>query len=327
MKPLITLVLSSFIGLAATAQTTIMNGGFELWGNTAPGVAAEPTHWYSNKSGSNVAALGPQTCFQDNSIVHSGSSSVRVENATVPIIGTVVNGNVTTSIVNAPTTTKSDGYIGSRNYSDTTDVRHMAFTGRPDSLVGWYQYTPGDTSEQGKIRVILHTGDYYDPELPSTFHPDASANKIADALFLTPKTTVSTWARFSIPFTYVSGATPAYIMINMTSSANQNTTFSGSKMWIDDLDVIYNTTGVNNIAMQETDIHAYAAEHTLFVNAAKEISNGTTLILYDMTGKEVSVNQLDGRKFAAINLSYLPSGIYIYKINNTSFSKTGKISL
>lgn len=178
MKPLFTLALASFISTAAIAQTTIANGGFEAWGNSSPGVSTEPTGWYSNKSGSSIASLGPQTCFQDNSIVHSGSSSVRVENAQVPILLTIVNGNVTTGVISAPTTDKADGYIGTRNYSDTTDQRRMAFTGKPDSLVGWYQYTSGGTGEMGKIKAVLHTGDYYDPETPTTYHPDPTLTKL-----------------------------------------------------------------------------------------------------------------------------------------------------
>ena len=50
------------------------------------------TGWYSNKSGSNVAKLGPQICFQDNSVKHSGNASVRVE--TLSYLGTAVNGAV-----------------------------------------------------------------------------------------------------------------------------------------------------------------------------------------------------------------------------------------
>lgn len=326
MKQLFTFFISSFLCCGAMAQTTITNAGFETWGNTSPGVSSEPTNWYSNKSGSNVAALGPQTCYQDGTIVHSGSYSVRIENATVPIIGTIVNGNVTTGIIDAPTTTKSDGYIGTRNYSDTTDQRRMAFTGRPDSLVGWYQYTAGAATEQGKIRVILHTGDYYDPETPTTFHINPTSNKIADGLFLTPMSSVSTWTRFSIPFNYVSSANPQYIMINMTSSADQNTTVATSKMWIDDLAVVYNANGVNNINMDASDIHVYAADRTLFINAAHEISN-TSISVFDMTGKKMMEQTLDGIKFANFDLSYLPAGVYIYRLGSTSFSKTGKLSI
>lgn len=165
---------------------------------------------------------------------------MRVETKTVPIIGTVVNGNVTTGVVNAPNTNKANGYIGTVNYSSSTDVRRMTFTGRPDSLVGWYKYTSGGTGETGKITAILHTNQYFDPETPTTYHADPTADKIARATYFTPTATSSAWKRFSVPFVYTSSSSPAYIMINITSSSNQTTTVSGSKMWIDDLEAIYN---------------------------------------------------------------------------------------
>ena len=182
MKKTFTLILSLTASVTAIGQTQVSNSGFETWGNVAPGVAAEPTGWYSNKSGSSVAKLGPQICFQDNTIKHSGNSSVRVE--TLSYFGTAVNGAVTTGVINAPNTTKSNGYIGTVNYSTASDIRRTAFTGRPDSIVGWYQYTSGGTGEQGKVTAILHNNDYFDPETPTTYHPDPTSDKIARALFL-----------------------------------------------------------------------------------------------------------------------------------------------
>ena len=268
MKILSTLVLSTVLSLTATAQTTITNGGFELWGNPSPGLSDEPTNWYSNKSGSSTAALGSQTCFQD-ATSHSGSYSVQVVTEEFSFVITeYINGVVTTGVVNSPTTSKSDGYIGTVKYVSTgtsTDDRRMAFTGRPDSLVGWYQYTQstttsgtGGANEQGKIRAILHTGDYFDPETPTTYHPDPTANKIADALFLTPMANTSGWTHFSVPFTYVSASSPTYILINVTSSANQLTSVAGSTLLLDDLAVVYapvtcaTVTGVTPSAITTT---------------------------------------------------------------------------
>ena len=240
MKIISTLAIVAGISVSALAQTTITNGGFENWGNTGVGIAGptgEPTTWYSNKSGSTIASVGPQTCFKDSTDQHSGLYCVKL--ITGNYIGTAVNGVVTTAVVNAPSFTKSDGYVGTVNYTSSSDDRRMPFTGRPDSLVGWYKYTPGGAGEQGKVRCILHTGDYYDPETPTTYHPNPTANRIADDTFLTPTTTVATWTRFSVPFTYVSSANPTYIMINATSSANQTTTITGSTLWLDDLAVVY----------------------------------------------------------------------------------------
>lgn len=306
------------------AQTTIANAGFENWGNPSPGVAAEPTGWYSNKSGSSVAQLGPQICFQDNAIKHSGNSSVRM--VTTNYLGTAVNGAVTTGVIDAPTLTKSDGYIGTVNYSTATDIRRMSFTGRPDSLVGWYQYLSGGAGEQGKVRAILHSGNYFDPETPTTYHAACVANKIADALFLGSTSNISTWQRFSVPFNYVSGTTPSYIMINMTSSANQATTITGSKLWIDDLGVIYNTTGVheNNIP---ANIKVYSYDKTVYIDFSNRNDEQSTIHIFDLTGKVISTQKLEGDKLNSVNLSSLNNGLYLYQINGADYTKSGKLIL
>ena len=252
MKILSTLAILAAFSIGASAQTTITNGGFESWGNTVPAsdTCTEPTNWYSDLSGSSNAMLGIETCFKSTT-AHSGTYSVKVTTEKDLILGGLIteyiNGVVTTGVVNAPTTTKTDGYIGTVNYSTASDIRRMPFTGQPDSLVGWYQYTPASSAERGKVRAILHIGNYFDPETPTTYHPACIDSEVASAVFYTdtPGTTVSSWTRFSVPFTYTtglyaSGSAPAYIMINVTSSANQSTAIQGSTLLLDDLQAIYN---------------------------------------------------------------------------------------
>lgn len=323
MKKLFTL-LSLSLAITTSAQTTIANAGFELWGNPSPGVAAEPTGWYSNKSGSSIAQLGPQICFQDNAIKHSGNSSVRC--VTSNYLGTAVNGAVTTGVINAPTLTKADGYIGTINYTTASDIRRMNFTGRPDSLVGWYQYFSGGAGEQGKVRAILHSGSYFDPETPLTYHAACTANKIGDALFLGSTSTFATWKRFSVPFNYVNGTTPSYIMINITSSANQATTITGSKIWIDDLDVIYNTTKVHENSNAQ-NVKVYSYDKTVYVDFSNRSDEQSTINIFDLTGKMISTQKLEGNKINTLNLSSLNSGLYLYQVNGTDYTKSGKLIL
>jgi putative glycosyl hydrolase or carbohydrate binding protein/type IX secretion system substrate protein len=323
MNKIVTLSLAAvFVSASIVAQTQITNGGFENWGNASPGVSTEPTSWYSNLSGSNIAQLGPQTCFQCTSLVHSGSSCVRVE--TESYIGTAVNGVVTTGVVDAPSFTKSDGYVGTVNYSTASDDRRMAFTGRPDSIVGWYQYSPGGSGEQGKVRVILHTGDYYDPETPTTNHPNPTANRIADTTFYTPTTTVSSWTRFSLPFNYFSTSNPAYIMINVTSSANQSTTVTGSQMWLDDIAVVYNpSAGINQVTNNQ-NLKAYYADKTVYVDLQNTTNDESTLSIFDLTGKLMSSQKLESTKLNTLNVSTLNAGMYLYQIVGSAYQKTGK---
>ena len=311
-----------FFGNLLLAQTTIPNSGFEMWGNSSPGVAAEPTGWYSNKSGSNVAQLASATCFLDNVIKHSGNSSARIE--TISYFGTAVNGALTTGVVDAPNTTKSNGYIGTVNYSNASDDRRVAFVGRPDSMVGWYQYTSGGTGEKPKLRAILHTGDYFDPETPTTYHADPTANKIADALFIGSTSNVTSWTRFSIPFTYISASSPAYIMINITPSANQTTSITGSKLWIDDLAVIYNPNSVTNTSAKTQNIKVFYSDKIVYVDFLNRSEEQSAITIFDLTGKVVSSQKLDNNKINSVNVSSLNSGMYLYQLTGTAFQKAGK---
>lgn len=308
------------------SQTQITNGGFENWGgNAAPGVAAEPTNWYSNKSGSTTAQLGPQTCSQETSGVHGGLSCARIESKTVPVIGTVVNGNLTTGVINAPSTNKADGYIGTVNFSSATDVRKMSFTGQPDSLVGWYKYTAGGANETGKVTAILHTGDYFDPETPTTHHPDLSANKIARALFFTPTGNATTWKRFSVPFVYSSLAVPTHIMVNITSSSNQTTNVAGSILWIDDLEAIYNPTPTSVNKLDKKNIKVYYAQSTLFVDFLDKTEQLVAFQIFDLNGKVIFSKNIETSKLNAIQLpSTLSKGMYLYQLSNASVFKTDK---
>lgn len=317
----------SSIFLIAQTQPQIPNAGFENWENVGTSTE-EPTSWNSNKTGSGLASTGPQTCYRESG-GHSGSYCVRVE--TKYYILAVVNGNVTTGVVNAPSSNKAEGFISA------TGANKIAFTGRPDSLVGWYKYTQatggtGAAAEQGKVLAILHTGDFYDPEAPvNSNHPDLSANKIGDALFVTPASNMTSWKRFSIPFAYVSSSNPDFILLNITSSNNQttvapNSSSTGSKLWVDDLEVIYNASipsSINEIKKQ--NIKVYTHDNTIYADLGK-INESAILNVFDLTGKLILQSALEKNEVNAVKLSpAINPGLYFYQVNLNSQITTGKL--
>lgn len=329
-------IVSGFV-FSAGAQTQIFNGGFEDWGNTSPGNADEPTSWYSNKTGSTVAAIGPQTCFKETTNPHSGTACVRME--TKYYVLAVVNGNLTTGVVNAPNQNKAEGYIGTLNHSNAADQRRMEFVGRPDSLIGWYKYTQatsgtGATAERGKVVAFLHTGDFNDPEVPvNGNHPDLSGNKIAKALFITEAANTSAWKRFSVPFDYSTGATPTHIMISITPSENQLTTApgftgTGSIMWLDDLQVVYNSSSVGLEENTQNNFNVYTFDRSLFVDFKEVADQESVVNVFDLTGKVVFTQKLAANQLNQLQLpAHLVEGTYLYQIAGTAIQKTGKIAL
>lgn len=233
---LASIVIFSFFTMRA--QSTITNGSMETWTNVGA-ATEEPQQWNSNKTGGGNAATPGQTCFRETTNPHSGTYCAKVK--TTSYIGTVVNGALTTGKVEAPTFTKADGYIrniaGDPNYA-------MTFTARPDSFVFWYRYTKAG-SDYPKVEARLNVGYAYSPETPSNNnHPDSTQNIIARALWQGAAADQATWVRISVPFTYVAGAagqrTPQYVFITSTSTGDQAGGTSGSTLWLDDFEAIYN---------------------------------------------------------------------------------------
>ena len=229
--PLLTLLIG-LISFGSFAQSTILNGSFENW--VGSGASMVPQYWNSNTTGNSTAQLPGQTCFQ-SSPGHTGTYCAKVVSNSY--FGTVVNGALTTGYVYAPNFTKADGFI----WGDYNAATTMAFTGRPDSLVFWYRYTPSG-SDSASLQARLHVGNCYAPETPSNGnHPDSTVNIISRALWQSTSNP-TTWTRVSIPFVYVDGRTPQYILITSTSSANHTGGNSGSTLYLDDIAVIYNPT-------------------------------------------------------------------------------------
>lgn len=326
MKKLFLNIALLLTATTLTAQTQAFpNGGFENWNGS--GTTLLPVDFHSNKDGGGSASLGAQTAFQEATGPHSGTYCVRIE--TVKYLNGLVkiNGSLTTGYVNAPSTTKSEGYVGTTKYQgDATDIRRIDFTSRPDSLVGYFKYTKGGTNEAAKVRVILHKDHYYDPETPATNnYTDPSANKIGDALFISASQDFTGWTRFSVPFNYVSTDSPEYVLVTATSSADQETNIAGSKLWLDDLQFIYNDLAVNTTT--KDNFNVFSKGQQVIVDLTNvSIENGI-ISIYDMSGRKITTSKLTTNSLNTVNLpNSLTTGVYMYQIEGNGVIKTGKLA-
>jgi len=236
---LITCIL--FLSFTAThfAQTTITNAGFENWQNVGTDTE-EPNNWNSIKtaSGNSTAiSFAPKSCFQEGTNPHTGTYCARL--VTGNAFGQIAPGAMTTGRLMVPSLNATEGYIktvpGNADFS-------MSFTARPDSLVFWIRYTRAG-NDYPSVNAFLHVGEMYTPEVPvNGNHPDSSANIIARAEWEGPTSSVSSWTRVSVPFVYVDGRTPQYILITSTPTANSSPSTAGSILYLDDFEPIYNPT-------------------------------------------------------------------------------------
>ena len=227
-------MLLTTLGMFSTTlmfgQTTIPNGDFEAW-QSVGNSDEEPTNWNGNKTGSGFANLGPQTCFQETSNPHTGTYCLKLENGS--FFGTPINAAATTGRIEAPTGSPSDGYINT--FTANPDF-NSPFTGRPDSLVGWFRFDQGGT-DVGRIQAILH--DNFDVSSPD--QGSSASHIISEAIFDLPNGNTSAWTRFAVPFNYNNGNIPEYILLIATASSTIGTANSGTVLWVDDLSLVYCT--------------------------------------------------------------------------------------
>ncbi len=210
------------------AQNQIENPGFELWEDAGSSVH-EPVDWNSIQTSDAdfmIRNFAP-VVLNRSTDAYTGKYSVKLFNKSAA--GTVDPGLTTNGRIHA-VMDREKGYI----YTDTADSRwNTPFTARPDSIVGWYKCFPKE-GDNGKVQVVIHTG------MASISENNSRKNWIGTAQFLLPSLEVSSWTRFSAPFTYFNSNIPEYILIILTSG-NGLKAVDGSVAYFDALELIFNS--------------------------------------------------------------------------------------
>ena len=157
MKKSLSLFLTFFYLCCFYSQSQIDNAGFENWENAGTSVD-EPTDWSSIKTSDDptLAGFAPVVWGQSTD-AHSGSYSLEMTN--VSVFGVVANGIVTNGRVHADFDPNL-GYV----FTDQSDNSwNQSFSDKPDSLVGWYKFSPSG-GDKAKVEAVLHTGNAQIPE-------------------------------------------------------------------------------------------------------------------------------------------------------------------
>ena len=289
-----------------TLAQQLENSGFEQWENVGAG-EEEPLSWSSTKTSDNSSlnALAPQVISRTTD-AHTGSYSAKLVNKNVPFVNVVANGIVTNGIIHT-TTNPQDSYV----YTDVNSSNHsLPFTSYPDSVVGWYKYTP-QGNDFGNIQVLLH-GSY--GQLPI----DASTSVIALADF--DFSANSNWTRFSTPFIYYPTIhNPAYILCNI-SAGDSTQAVANSELKIDDLELIYNSTQISN---EKTNLL-----HVTYINGLLQFSNVVKEInyaIYNVQGQLMNKGKIDGNN-KNVNMP-LKSGIYFISAQSKDYYQSIKLKV
>ena len=282
MKKITTVIFIMIVTASFSQQ--IINAGFEDWDTPSSGMEDKPTGWNTvNTALGLLAGTIGQTCYKS---VNSRSGSYCIKLVTIsppvfPLNNPDINGIAATGDIQ---TSSPYGVTGG-----------VSFTGRPDSLVGYYIYSQSG-SDRGTVEMVLKNG---------------TEDTIAHARFVTPSSSVSQYTRFSVPFDYMSSSTPSKV-VNLISSSDGFNAVVGSQIFVDDLEAIYNSVNIEEIGLSSLEV--YHSSNRLFLNNPNQQEIGDILI-YNCMGQYVA-------NFSNTDLSTsnLTSGFYTYVIPRVGLS-------
>ncbi len=288
------LLMISLMTLSSMAQQ-IPNGDMETWtisGSFSPD-GEYPTDWSTvNNTIPDVQAwLLSQTCLQEVTDVHGGSFAAHLITVAPPVSGFPnVNGIVTNGDINETTYAVENG---------------IAFTARPDSLVGYFKAIPVGT-DFATIEFVLK---------------DGNEDTLGWARFEAPNTIVANYTRFSVPVVYSSAATPTTAVVLLSSSDGFNSII-GSELWVDDLELIYNPIGIEEEKLDNST--AWYNGNSIVLDLTKSNSRNVQVSVIDLAGKEVYSSKTSGsqKHFIPANVS---NGLYFVRVSNSTYSHTHKV--
>jgi len=308
----ISLVIFGLSSLIAQ-KSQIDNASFESWHTLFLGVEL-PDHWNSlkNSDNPNINPLAP-VVWANSDTAHDGDYSLKLIN--IGVFGQVATGTMTNGIVHTPSNMEaSEGFV----YTDTANsLYYTKFTGRPDSLTGWYLSDPAD-GDHGNITTILHTGYARTPALNGD-----SSTWVGKANFDFPSSKSMKWKRFSVPFNYYNGNNPEYILIVITSG-NGAQAKAGSKLWIDDLHVVFKPTGIQSFKPEQLKV--FANNNQLHIALPNAGAGKYQIRVLDMMGRSTATTTMQGGESTNLRMN-LPTGIYFVQAEHKGEIITKKVWL
>lgn len=281
-KTLYALSWMAFAGSAIAQPAFLNNGGFETW--ATQNTVSEPQGWYTLNS---LSLLGyPETTTQISD-AHSGSSAALLESKTGPFND--IPGLLTSALI-----------INGNGMPDLNLAR-VPFTSRPKNLEFYYKYIPATGDSCIGLMVLTRWSV-----------AEQRTDTIGIASFAIGDT-VNTYTRIIVPFNYINPLPPDSAMLIFSSSADGFAPVVGSKFYVDDFALGYET-GLGDLT--NTLKHVF-----VFPNPASlQLTIGTqetdfTYSLSDLQGKVVLKGESPSDK-KAVNTGDLRSGLYLLEVRS-----------
>jgi hypothetical protein len=282
----------------------IGNSGFENWDNLGSN-QEEPTNWSSFKTATGSFAAFGSKQVERSSTVRSGATgtySARIWSKST--LGIMANGVLTTGRMNMGSSNLSspDNY----NYTVLNDAAFSeALTLAPDSIVFWARYT-AEASEKAGMHAVIH--DQFSVQDP--INAASEPYVVADADFQFSPTN-NNWVRFSVPFSYTvnTGLAPKFILLTFTTNHIPGGGSANDEVLIDDVELIYNTIGLESEVSSQKFGVFIDAENRLVLTG---FDQDNQLEIFRINGQLLEANSAD-----KLQGRVLPSGFYLIRYAGT----------
>lgn len=305
----------------ATHGEWIENGSFECWENEGD-PTMEPCNWSSLKTAtpSTLASAAPDgSVSRDNGYGGGYCIKLKAQEYNIGATTIVANGIVTTGRVYA-SYDPEEGYVFT---NPNNEDWNMPQTHHPDSLIGYYKFSPS-SGDKAKIELTIHTDDDSDGNASNgiaqmPLMSTSTSNIIAKARidFVSAQ---STWKRFSTPINYTTTTVIPDYGLFICSAGDSTQAVDQTTLWVDEMDYIYNTLSIEENDSEFLDFNLINGNE-LSINVLN--SETYSLEIYNTAGKLVlSRSKLTGNQF--ILPKSVSNGIFIVKLSTEKSFHTKK---
>jgi hypothetical protein len=286
MTKILLLIIAITFATKSDAQQ-LQNGSFENWMTMQ---TEEPNNWASNNHPSPPGTTSSPLVSKSTD-AHSGAYAVKM------ITDTAFN-----PMIQYLDTTPGFIFTGTIGMPGTPPQLGMPMNQHVDSLTAWFKYTP--IANDSFIVIIITT------KWLNTHRDTTSRN-----LFKFGEK--SNYTRISLPLNYYApDLFSDSIYIEFASSNHQGAKI-GSTLLIDDVSLVFGTTGIKDIMNEENSFTFYPNPTKNILNITNNVAENIAVL--NTIGQTIMNVNTKNKNNLSIDISNLKNGIYILK------SETGPV--
>lgn len=210
-------------------------------------------------------------------------------------------------------------------YNDLLSENHIdnvypgkgfSFSSRPDSLAGWYRYHNVDA---------LQSQEYIVLGILTSWNTTSNSREVVAEAKMYGQPTGANYERESIEFVYQSNATPDTLRMYMAPIQcryfsqhplgwSDPTTLVPVDLWVDDLEMIYNSSAAITENSRSFTISPNPATDIVNIKSTSSIAS---IEILDLNGKVV-LNVPEPMTQSEISIRELNAGVFICRVTTTS---------